>query len=202
MMKKSMNFGIFGLLAGSAIAISSLANIAVAQPHSPSQPDGTPHTMPQKMGDQHFLAMMIHHDQKTIQMADLAIEKAENPQIKTLATHLKIQQNQEIKQLQSLSQQLYGSQLPTANMNCRNGMGGMGGGHGMGNMMSLTSWQNDPNFDQKFVQKMIHHQQMSINMASKAAENANSPQIQNLAQAIIKTQTAQIEKLRQIVVDS
>jgi uncharacterized protein (DUF305 family) len=65
-------------------------------------------------------------------------------------------------------------------------------------MMNLESLANSPNFDQEFLRKMIHHQQMSVKMAKKAAENANVPQIRNLAQAMIKTQTAQLQKLQQL----
>jgi uncharacterized protein (DUF305 family) len=161
--------------------------------------------MPQPMGDQHFLKMMVHHDQKTVKMADLALEKAKNPQIKTLASYIKIAQNQEIEQLQTVYKQLYGSEIPVGMMNCMGmgmgmGTGGMGRGRsqGMGGMMNLASLENAPNFDEEWLRRMIHHQQMSVNMASKTAENANSPQIRNLAQAIIKTQTTQLEKLQQL----
>lgn len=37
-----------------------------------------------------------------------------------------------------------------------------------------------------------------MNMAKKASETATVPQIRDFAQAIIKTQTAQIQKLEQL----
>lgn len=193
MLNKSVSFGLLSLF-----TVLSLTNSVQAQEHehSPSTPAGITNTMPQQMGDQRFITMMIHHDQKTLKMADLAIQKAKNPQIKALATQIKIDQTQEIEQLQALYKQLYGSEVPANTMNCM-GMG-QGMGQGMGGMMSLESLENSPNFDQEFVQRMIHHQQMSVNMASKAAKNANVLQIRNLAQAIIKTQTAQLEKLQQL----
>lgn len=201
MLNKSVNFGILGLLAA-----LSLTNSAIAQPHqhSPSTPAGEtntmPHTMPQQQEDQRFLKMMVHHDQKTVNIADLAIQKAKNPQIIALATEIKTEQTQEIEQLQALYKQLYGAELPAGAMNCMDmgGMGGMGRGNGIGGMMSLEALENAPNFDQEFLRKMIHHQQMSVKMAKTTAENANEPQIRNLAQAIIKTQTAQLEKLQQL----
>ncbi|ADI65723.1 protein of unknown function DUF305 ['Nostoc azollae' 0708] len=39
---------------------------------------------------------------------------------------------------------------------------------------------------------------MCMNMAKKASETATVPQIRDFAQAIIKTQTAQIQKLEQL----
>ncbi|MBD2293417.1 DUF305 domain-containing protein [Anabaena sphaerica FACHB-251] len=191
MLNKSVNFGLLGLLAA-----LSLTNSAIAEQHqhSPSAPADMTNTMPQPQGDQRFITMMIHHDQKTLKMADLALQKAKNPQIKALATEIKTEQTKEIEQLQAFYKQLYGAEVPAGVMNCM----GMGNGQGMGKNMSLESLENSPNFDQEFLQKMIHHQQMSVKMASKAAENANAPQIRNLAQAIIKTQTAQIQKLQQL----
>lgn len=59
---------------------------------------------------------------------------------------------------------------------------------------SITNTMPQEMGDQRFITMMIHYQQMSLQMASKAAENANVPQIRDLAQAIIKTQTAQIQQ--------
>ncbi|MEO3706793.1 DUF305 domain-containing protein [Trichormus azollae] len=102
-------------------------------------------------------------------------------------------QTKEIEQLQALYKQLYGTEVTANAMNC---MGGQG--QGIGKMMSLESLQNSPNFDQELLQGMIQHQQMSVNMAKKASETATVPQIRDFAQAIIKTQTAQIQKLQQL----
>jgi uncharacterized protein (DUF305 family) len=192
MLNKSVNFGLLGLL----VAISLTPSVqAQQQENSPSIPAGETNTMPQQQGDQRFLNMMVHHDQKTLQMADLAIQKAKNPQIRALATEIKTEQTKEIAQLKALHKQLYSAELPAGTMNCMGMSMGMGG---MGGMMSLESLENSPNFDQEFLRRMIDHQQMSVKMAKKAAENANEPQIRNLAQAIIKTQTAQLEKLQQL----
>jgi uncharacterized protein (DUF305 family) len=73
-----------------------------------------------------------------------------------------------------------------------------GQGQGIGKMMSLESLQDSPNFDQELLQGMIQHQQMSVNIAKKASETATVPQIRDFAQAIIKKQTAQIQKLQQL----
>lgn len=95
--------------------------------------------------------------------------------------------------MQALYKQLYGTEVTANAMNC---MGGQG--QGIGKMMSLESLQDSPNFDQELLQRMIQHQQMSVNMAKKASETATVPQIRDFAQAIIKTQTAQIQKLQQL----
>ncbi|TAE57397.1 MAG: DUF305 domain-containing protein [Nostocales cyanobacterium] len=83
-------------------------------------------------------------------------------------------------------------------MNCMAAMGK----NGSTSMMGLASLANSPNFDQEFVKKIIYHQQMSVKMTKKTAKIANLPQICNLAEAIIKTQTNQIQKLKKLVVES
>jgi uncharacterized protein (DUF305 family) len=191
MLNKSVNSGLLGLLAA-----LSLNHSFQAQQHqqSPFTRASETNTSPQQQGDQHFVKMMVDHDQKTIKIADLALQKAKNPQIKVLATQIKTDQTKEIEQLQALYKQLYRTEVTANAINCM----GMGQGQGMGKMMSLESLQNSPNFDQEFLQGMIQHQQMCMNMAKKASETATLPQIRDFAQAIIKTQTAQIQKLEQL----
>jgi uncharacterized protein (DUF305 family) len=193
MLNKLVNYGFVGLI----VALSTTYS-AVAQQHhqSPSSPAGVTKTMTQKWEDQRFIAMMIHHDQKSIEMADLAVQKAINPEIKTLAGTIKTDQTKEIEQLKALYKQLYGTEVPATTMNCM----GMqhGKDQGMAEMMNMESLQNSPDFDKAFLQRMTHHQQMSVMMAQKAINSATHKQLRDLAQDIIKTQTAQIQQLEQL----
>jgi uncharacterized protein (DUF305 family) len=193
MLNKLVNYRVFGLLVGSTIAALSITYTATAQSHHPlnSPSADVNRTMHQHQpGDQDFLAKLIHHDQKAAEMADLGVQKAKNPALKKLAATIKSEQIQQIDQLQALSKQLYGAQVPTNGMDC------MGMQHGQG--QGMKSWQNAADFDKEFVQHMIHHQQMSVKMAEKALETATVPQLRQQLQAIIKTQTAEINQLQQL----
>jgi uncharacterized protein (DUF305 family) len=148
MLNKSVNSGLLGLLAALSLNHSVQAQ---QNQQSPFTRASETNTSPQQQGDQHFVKMMVHHDQKTIKIADLALQKAKNPQIKVLATQIKTDQTKEIEQLQALYKQLYRTEVTANAMNCM----GMGQGQGMGKMMSLESLQNSPNFDQEFLQGMI-----------------------------------------------
>jgi uncharacterized protein (DUF305 family) len=86
MLNKSVNSGL--LERNTALSLNYSVQTQQHQ-HSASTPASETNTSPQQQGDQHFLKMMVHHDQKTIKMVDLALQKAKNPQIKVLATQIK-----------------------------------------------------------------------------------------------------------------
>ncbi|HLP88687.1 MAG TPA: DUF305 domain-containing protein [Nostocaceae cyanobacterium] len=197
----------FGLLLSgvmtSFLFTTGSVNTATAEHNHPSaSPANTTNTTPhQQNHNQHFLKMMIHHNQKGVEMADLAIEKATNPEVKELAAKIKVSQTQEIAQLQALHKQLYGAEVPR-NMSCpkmqqqesenkpRMSM--------HSRMMSLETLRNAANFDQEFLQRMIHHHQMSVMMAQKANTSATNSQLRDLAKDIIKTQTAEIQQMQKL----
>lgn len=82
-------------------------------------------------------------------------------------------------------------------MRTQNRMGqGMNQGM-MGMSMHLETLQNASDFDREFIRQMSHHQQMGVMMAQMAADSATKPEIRDLSQSIVKTQTTQIEQMQQ-----
>ncbi|HLO87679.1 MAG TPA: DUF305 domain-containing protein [Nostocaceae cyanobacterium] len=197
------------LFLGSAIATTILSTLSVtytatAQHNHPlpsplNTTDTTPH---HQNGDQHLIKMMIHHEQKGAEMANLAVQKATKSEIKELAAKIKISQTQEIEQLKALYKQLYGAEVPANSMNCpkmQQHNGDQKPDMSMhSEMMNLEGLKNATNFDQEFLKRMIHHHQMSIMMAEKASKNATHTPLRDLAQAIIKKQTVEIQQLQQL----
>jgi uncharacterized protein (DUF305 family) len=196
------------LFLGSAIATTILTSVpvtytATAEHNHPSpSPANTTNITPNHPdGDQHFVKMMIHHNQKDAEMADLAVQQATKPEIKELAAKIKVNQTQEIEQLQALYKQLYGVEVPTSSMSCdqmQQQHGDKKPGMSMhSEMMNLETLKNADNFDQEFVKRMIHHHEMSVKMAEKASKKTTHTQLRALAQAIIKTQSVEIQQLKQ-----
>jgi uncharacterized protein (DUF305 family) len=68
-------------------------------------------------------------------------------------------------------------------------MGGMMGGQG--GMMG-----NQEQMDRMFLEMMISHHEAAINMAQQALETSERPELRGLAEAIISSQTAEIEEMR------
>src|SRR6266516_3475465 len=64
--------------------------------------------------DQRFIDMMVPHHMMAVQMAQVALQKAEHTEIKQLATSIISSQQQEIQALKNLKKHLYGtSDTPT-----------------------------------------------------------------------------------------
>lgn len=150
------------------------------------------------MGDQHFITMMIPHHENAIAMANMALTRAEHPEIKQLAKNIKTSQSQEIEQMRAWYKKWYGTDVPKVDGN--NIGGGMmhGGKRGMmGNMRTdLAALSKAKNFDQAFIEEMIPHHQMAVMMSQHLLSNAVHPEMKQLAQAIIQAQTKEINEMQ------
>jgi len=158
---------------------------------------------PGRMGtqtmDQHFIVMMIPHHDGAIAMADLALTRAQRPEIKALARSIKASQTEENTQMRTWYRQWFGGDVPswtTAGAMGMGGMGmGMGGGMGMGT--SLAALKNAADFDRAFIEQMIPHHRMGVMMASMAQTNSQHPQLRAMQQAMVKAQSREIEQMSQ-----
>ncbi|MBD2597036.1 DUF305 domain-containing protein [Nostoc spongiaeforme FACHB-130] len=211
MLSKSTIYGLVGILAGSTItALSFTYATRAAQQRLQSPPCATTSTMPHKMAgtqqvDQHFIEMMIPHHQGAVEMADIALQKSQRPEIKQLATAIKADQTKEIDQMKAWYKQWYGAEVPATpstqmgshhgtghkmpEMSIHSGMMGMG--------MNLETLKNASDFDKEFIRQMIPHHESAVMMAKMVANNATHPEIRKLAEAIIKSQTAEIQQMQQ-----
>jgi uncharacterized protein (DUF305 family) len=149
--------------------------------------------------DRHFIEQMIPHHQTAIAMADLALQKAQHPEVKTLAAAIKQTQTAEIVQMRAWYRQWYGADVPATTADTGRGM--MGRGHmgncgGMGSDSDLTALAGAANFDQAFLQQMVPHHQMAVMMASMVLARGDKPELRTLAQSISTGQSAEIVQMR------
>lgn len=154
---------------------------------------------PGRMGshsmDQHFIVMMIPHHDGAIAMADLALTRANRPEIKELAKSIKASQAEENAQMRTWYRQWYGGDVPAMT---RGGAMGMGCCSGMGMMStSLAALKNSADFDRAFIEQMIPHHRMGVMMASMAQNNSQHPQLKAMQQAMVKAQSREIEQMTQ-----
>ena len=152
--------------------------------------------------DRHFIEQMIPHHQTAIEMADLAVQKAQRPETKTLAENIKRTQSAEIDQMRAWYRQWYGTDLPTPATGARSGgmmgggmMGGgmMGGCHGTGNVSDL---ENAGDFDKAFIEAMIPHHQMALMMTTMEQSAGQKSELRTLARGMYTAQSAEIEQMR------
>ena len=67
-----------------------------------------------KYSDERFIDAMVPHHQGAIEMAQVALQNAEHPEIRTLANNIISAQEAEIEQLKAIKQREYGTaEVPT-----------------------------------------------------------------------------------------
>lgn len=199
MLRKSILYGLVGVLAGSAIPaliVSGKANSQAIQ-SSPCNMT-TMHSAMAGKQQRHFIEMMIPHHQEAVEMA-LALAKTQRPEIRKLAESIKTEQIREIEQMRSWYKQWYGTEVPATamtGMEMRHergqGMQGM-----MMMQMDIESLRTASDFDREFIRQMIPHHHSGVMMARMVANRAERPEIRNLAQTIIQSQSAEINQMQQ-----
>ncbi|MEE3717979.1 DUF305 domain-containing protein [Tumidithrix elongata RA019] len=207
--RKAWLLGMAGILVGSA-AVGVVTNVVQAAPAqreplsqtcttpSPRMPGQMMHGQGMMMGmtgetaDRHFIEMMIPHHEGAVQMADLALKLSKRPEIRQLAAAIKRDQTREIAQMGSWYKQWYNTTVPSSGTINHRGM------MGMRNMMAadLKSLENAPDFDKAFIEEMIPHHKMAL-MMSSAIVDSDRAEMRNLSRAIVQSQSAEIEQMRQ-----
>jgi uncharacterized protein (DUF305 family) len=220
MKNKNLIYGLIGLLSSSAVGGLLIINSTQAQTPNPEHNTHHPSTAitppPQKgmmiYTDQHFIEMMVSHHQQAVEMADLALTRAQHPKIKNLAQSIKKDQNREIQQMRTWYKAWYGKEVPITAMTHQEMMARHQGmdqqpnpdmmkmpmNQNMKGMnVDLETLKNAPDFDKEFIRQMIPHHRMAVEMSKMAAKKTNKLEIRNLAKSIIKTQTSEINQMQQ-----
>jgi uncharacterized protein (DUF305 family) len=149
--------------------------------------------------DEMFINMMVPHHEGAVEMAKIALERAEHPEIREMANAIVSSQQDEISQMRDWKQQWYGSSgTPSmSEMPSLSEMPGMGGsGHPMDMQADVDKLKDaqDP-FDLAFIDAMIPHHQSAIDAAALALNQATQPEIKAMAQEIIEAQQKEIDQM-------
>jgi len=131
-----------------------------------------------------FIDSMIEHHQGAVDMAEQALEQAEQPELRAFAEVILADQEAEIAQMRSWRQSWYPDLSPTEGMHMDMGP------------MEVAEDASKP-YDLRFIEAMIPHHEGAIEMAKDALKNATRAEIRELAQAIIAAQEAEIEQMQQ-----
>ncbi|MDI3404163.1 DUF305 domain-containing protein [Streptomyces cavernicola] len=145
-----------------------------------------------------FAQGMIPHHEQAIEMSQLAGTRASDPEIKKLAGQIEKAQGPEIKTLQSW---LKSWGKPTE----MESMPGMD--HDMGDMDGMMSEQDmkdleaakGAKFDRAFAEMMIEHHNGAIEMAEDEKKNGKNADAKKLADAIVKSQSAEVDQFEKIL---
>ena len=139
--------------------------------------------------DERFIDAMIPHHQGAIEMAQVALENAEHPEILALAEDVVAAQETEIGQLKSIKQEQFGTSEVSMDMS-KEKM------EGMGMAMNPQELANQGLFDKAFIDNMIPHHESAIAMAQVVLGESENPEIRENAGAIVDAQEREIEQMR------
>lgn len=152
--------------------------------------------------DQRFIDMMVPHHEAAIAMAEIARSRATRDELLALADEIIDTQSAEIGQLRAWREAWFGSS-ETPPMEAMPMLPGvrMGAELMVGDRMDMRDdveqLRSAEPFDQAFIDAMILHHQSAIDAAQSALSYSSRDEIRQLAEAIIATQSREIDQLRQ-----
>jgi uncharacterized protein (DUF305 family) len=151
---------------------------------------------PDQPFDAQFIDQMTVHHQGAIMSTQAMIADSDRPELQALAEDIITSQREQITQMRNWRAQWYPDLEPTF------GMGGsmmpgtgdgkpMMGGSMMGSMMGGSAGT-----ERMYLQMMIVHHQLGVDMAEQAQQDATHPELADLAAVIAEEQAAQITQMR------
>jgi uncharacterized protein (DUF305 family) len=148
--------------------------------------------------DQMFIDMMTPHHQSAIEMAQIALERAEHEELRQMAQQMIDSQQADIEQMRTWRQEWYGSSEtpPLSAIPMMPGMEGMSEGSTMDMTPMIEELGNatEP-FDLAFIDMMLPHHQQAIEAAQMAEQQAVHQETKDLAQKMIEEQQKEIDEL-------
>jgi uncharacterized protein (DUF305 family) len=140
-----------------------------------------------------FTHTMIPHHQQAVEMAKLVDAHTSRQQLRTLADRIAASQGQEITLMQGW---LTTWGKPAAPPGTDHGAMHTPGMMSEADMRQLMATRRD-DFDPLFLDMMTAHHQGAIEMATTELRNGSLPEAKRLAQQIIDTQQAEIDRFQQ-----
>ncbi|MEJ7756501.1 MAG: DUF305 domain-containing protein [Nocardioidaceae bacterium] len=174
---------------GVTYAVADVADPAVSS--SPSMGSMGSITAGQPF-DAQFLDQMIVHHEGAIMSTRAMIADSSRPELRGLAEDILTSQREQITQMRAWRAEWYPELESTFDM----GGSMMGGSMMGGSMMGGSMMGGDSGTERMYLQMMIVHHQLGVDMAEQAQAEAVHPKLKELAEVIAKEQAAQIEQMR------
>lgn len=129
--------------------------------------------------DLQFIDTMTQHHQGAIEMAEMALKKTQNAELKTFAQKIIDDQKKEIAQMKNWREKWYAGKPAAVNME----MPGMADSMKMmmGDGMKHLEGATGKDFDVDFLDMMTPHHAGAVTMAKEALTKAEHPEIKTLA---------------------
>ena len=139
--------------------------------------------------DLQFIDGMTMHHEGAIMSSKHMISDSKRPELRELARNIEESQSTQIDQMQEWRDEWYPDAEQTSGMPA--GMMDETMGEGM-----MEGMMGGDAADEMFLRMMIPHHQMAVEMSEKALDEAEHPELENLARKIIAEQKAEIELMK------
>ncbi len=148
--------------------------------------------------DLQFVDQMTMHHEGAIMSSEHMISDSKRPELRELAENIEENQSEQIDRMQEWRDEWYPDAEQTSGMPAGmmdEMMDEMMGDGMMERMMggSMQEMMGGGATDEMFLRMMIPHHEMAVDMSEKALEEAEHPELKDLARKIIDEQTAEIE---------
>jgi uncharacterized protein (DUF305 family) len=172
-----------------AVAVAAAATITIVIVVVTDSPDA-------KQTDGAFITEMVPHHESAVEMAELALERAEHPQTQRLARAIIQAQSNEIAQLEAIHERLFSEPVEDGD----HGTLGLASHEG-GMDTDMEALMDARQFDQAFIDMMIPHHQGAIRMARIQLDAGEDGELSALAESIIQAQSSEISQMNEWRVD-
>lgn len=198
------------IVAGGIALAVTLAACGDGEDTSPNEPadsttaettDGPPQIEDHEVhndDDTQFAQMMIIHHEGAIEMADLALERADSQEVRSLAEEISAAQGPEIQEMTSWLED-WGEETspPEHDAMDHEGMDmeGMSQEEAMAELESLSGTE----FDRRFLEVMIAHHRGAVEMAETHVYAGQNRRALELAKTIIDDQQDEIAQMEELL---
>jgi uncharacterized protein (DUF305 family) len=139
-----------------------------------------------------YVQNMVNHHRQALDMATLAPTRADSAKLKNLASRIKDVQGPEIQFMISWLQQ-QGQKVPDHHADHAS-MPGMA----TPEQMEALKAASGKDFDRLFLQLMIAHHQGAVKMSEQALIGGSHPRVEELANDVTATQSAEIRRMAEM----
>ena len=158
----------------------------------------------QQMGDMpydlHFIDMTIMHHQDGIEMAQLAESNAVSAKVKAFATKTAAAQQKDIEELQAHRNHWYAGKPPMDRAMMESMMKSMHPGMNMDMEETRRKLRatSGAAFDRLFLDTMIHHHMMAVDMSKDAITKAEHAELTAFARTMVTKQQSEIAEIKRL----
>jgi uncharacterized protein (DUF305 family) len=144
-----------------------------------------------------FLEAMVPHHESAVEMARVAKQRAQHPEVRELARAIVSAQEREIAEMGRIHRRVFEEPLlPNMDSHAQLGLSAEEAGM-MHSEDAAKMLRTEKPFDRAFIDAMIPHHQGAIRMARAVLDQGDDAEVLGLAGAIVRAQAQEIRQMNQ-----